>query len=180
MFNHAPLTAESPEVQRFLKAWHESGRAGWLRQFPQDDYDRDCAKTAETGRESVVLRARGRAYWKVRRTTGAVYRVNGGPVRDELVGNVRSMAASYERVLAERGAALSPLVAEGEVVTEAKLERDRLAMLAGFLAGAAIERFRGGRSERVTTQEDRAAEIERVSLTATPDGDYEITLRRVR
>lgn len=95
------LQANSPEIARFLRAWHENGRADFERRTPNLDYDEYDPKTAHDRRKWVALdrgqeSTRSGAYL-VSKATGAVYNIKAYGRPNHCVGNVVMMARAFEK-----------------------------------------------------------------------------------
>jgi len=100
----ATLTASSPEVQRFLAAWHENGRAPFQRFTPNLDYDSYYPKTA-TERSRWIRLDKGGEFnrsgeFVVDRATGEVYTIKAYGRPNRRIGTLASLTAEFSAATA--------------------------------------------------------------------------------
>jgi hypothetical protein len=94
------LTADSPEVQRFLAAWHENGRAEFERNYSNLVYDDYAPKTAHDRSKRIAL-DRGNEHnrsgvFLVDKVSHHVYSIKGYGRPNRLIGHLEALTLAYE------------------------------------------------------------------------------------
>lgn len=96
------LTAESPEIIEFLKAWHENGRASFERTYQNLDYDSPSyAKTAKTRKRFIACDRGTGGEFLVDRTTGDVWSIKAYGVPNRKLGKLSTITEAYRNAKRE-------------------------------------------------------------------------------
>lgn len=88
-------TADSPEVQAFLVAWHENGRASFERDCPNLNWDTYEPHAAKDRRRFVALDRGGSGCFLLEKTTGMVYSIKAYGVPKRPIKHLALMTADY-------------------------------------------------------------------------------------
>lgn len=90
------LTADHPDVQRFLTAWHENGRAAFERDHTALVYDTYRPKVAKERKRFLALDVDTSGCFLVDRDTTMVYSIKGYGVPNRALGALVDVTAAYE------------------------------------------------------------------------------------
>jgi len=89
------LQTDSPQVQQFLAAWHENGRARWAREYVNLNYDQDQEKTAHERRKYIALDRGGKVtrsgVYLLDKATGEVYSIKGYGAPNRRLGTLAEL-----------------------------------------------------------------------------------------
>lgn len=88
------LNHDSPAIVGFLTAWHEAGRAEFVRLYDMLDYDSYATKVAKTRRKYIALNRGGSGVFLIDRATSDVYSIKAYGVPNRKLG---SLAAIFDR-----------------------------------------------------------------------------------
>ncbi len=94
------LTADSKEVQEFLAAWHENGRARFEASYNNLVYDDYAPKTAINRRRFIALdegKVCRSGRFLVERETGDVYSIKAYGVPNRKIGTIATLTAQYTK-----------------------------------------------------------------------------------
>ncbi|OFV86870.1 MAG: hypothetical protein A3J75_00130 [Acidobacteria bacterium RBG_16_68_9] len=94
------LTADNPDIQEFLAAWHETGRARFERDHSALIYDEYAPKRAIQRRRFIALNRVTGGRYLVERQTGVVYSIRAYGVANRPLGSLVALAAAYRRATA--------------------------------------------------------------------------------
>lgn len=89
------LTAESPEIVEFLKAWHENGRADFERRYENLKYDDSQKKTAKTRRKFIACDNDTSGAFLVDRITAEVWSIKAYGVPNRKIGKLSAITEAY-------------------------------------------------------------------------------------
>ena len=95
------LSAESPEIQEFLKAWHDNGRPEFEARYKALVYDVHERKTAKTRRKYIALDRDGSGMYLVDRSSGEVYSIKAYGVPNRYLGNLSAITAAFREATAK-------------------------------------------------------------------------------
>ena len=95
------LTAESPEVKRFLRAWHENGRARFERDCSSLVYDEYAPKHAVERRRYIALDRGTGGVFLLDRVTAELWTIKAYGKTNRFVGHLDEVTERYERANAE-------------------------------------------------------------------------------
>lgn len=97
------LTADSPLVTAFLKAWHENGRKDFEKSYTNLVYDDYAPKTATERRRFIALDCGRSGVFLVERYTLHVYRIKGYgvPNLNKYLGTLPELTAAYNTAASE-------------------------------------------------------------------------------
>jgi hypothetical protein len=96
------------QIDNFLQAWHENGRASFKRRCPNSyangSYDRRKGegKWTETRRKYVALNKGGSGVFLVDRKTGMVFTIAAYGRPKHMIGYIDKLAADYRRATEDR------------------------------------------------------------------------------
>jgi len=90
------MTVESIEIQEFLRAWHENGRATFERDRSALIYDEYAIKRAKNRRRFIALDRDTSGMFLVERETGEVYSIQGYGVPNRKVGSLLGLTVAYQ------------------------------------------------------------------------------------
>lgn len=97
------LDAESPEIQRFLEAWHENRRVQFQRDYPNLDYDGfSYRKHAHTRKKFIACDSGTSGYFLVNRETAEVHSIKSYGVPNRLIGALAGLTQAYLTATAAR------------------------------------------------------------------------------
>lgn len=96
------LTAQSPEILEFLKAWHENGRASFERDYKNLNYDRDQEKHAIERKKYIALDNGSSGRFLVDRLTHRVFTIKAYGVKNYDCGTLESLTMRYLEAIATR------------------------------------------------------------------------------
>ena len=92
-----PFTAGAPEIQAFLAAWHEAGRADFERSYRNLDYDSPAYQHVARDRRKYIALDQGTGgVFLVDKATGDVFTIKGYGVPNRRVGTLAQVTARYQ------------------------------------------------------------------------------------
>jgi hypothetical protein len=110
------LTKDSPEVTRFLTAWHENGRARFERDYDALVYDDYAPKVAKQRKRFIALDRKDSGVFLVDRATHTLYSIKAYGVPNRALGQIEDVTRAYEQTTTDLGA-------PGYVDTDSRLAR---------------------------------------------------------
>lgn len=97
----AKLDESSAEIQDFLQAWHENGRAAFEGSYKNLCYDSETyRKHAHTRKKFVACDDGTSGYFLVDRDSHEVFSIKAYGVPNRSVGNLEALTAAYRRATA--------------------------------------------------------------------------------
>jgi hypothetical protein len=92
----ATLTATSPEILAFLRAWHENGRARFERDCGSLVYDEYAPKTAKERRKYIALDEGRSGRFLVDKATGVVFTIKAYGTTNRRIGTLAELTAQFD------------------------------------------------------------------------------------
>jgi hypothetical protein len=90
-----PLTSAHPEIEQFLRSWHEHGRAQFQRSMPSHNYDTEQRKIAKDRRQYLLLCSGKDGVFLVQRSTQYVYQVDDYGRRGKFLNTLDALIEQY-------------------------------------------------------------------------------------